>query len=92
MIQMGVDEFVAYIRRNHLACSRIVDDYVAETGKLFYFYEDIDAVYQRQIEESVSRKSVHSQSELLPHGKRRVSTGGGNSRTINGLKYGHKYM
>lgn len=92
MIQMGVDDFIAYIRKHKLACSQIVDEYIAETGKLVYFYEDIDAVYQRQVADATSRKPVHSQSERLPHGKRRVSTGGGNSRTINGLKYGHRYL
>lgn len=82
------EAFRAYFKRHKLAREGIVDDYMKEHPREEYHYEDIDAVYQRQINEVVSRKDVHSQSEMLPHGKHYYALAGGGKRTISGTKGG----
>ena len=79
------EQFREYFKKHKLACEEIVDAYMNENPQDEYHYEDIDAVYQRQVDAAINRRAVHSRSEGLPHGKKCYACAGGGYRTINGI-------
>jgi len=83
---MSNDEFETYIKKHKIATKPIIDAYMAENPKDEYHYEDIDAVYQRQVNAQIGSHTVGR----TRHG--RVRCGHGATRTMNGTKYGHHYQ
>ena len=87
------DEFRQYMKKNKIASDILVETYIVENDKDEYQYDDVDAIYQMQVTADINKDRVYSQTDRLPHSKRRVSIGNsGNSRTINGVKYGGSYL
>lgn len=80
------EAFVAYFKRYKLARKEIVEAYITEQDREFYHYEDIDAVYQREVSAQIGAHTV-GRSKCG-----RVECGHGASRTMNGTKYGHSYL
>lgn len=93
-------EFRAYIKKHKIASSEITDKYIAEHPAAEYHYEDIDAVYQAQVDHTVNLREVHSQGEMLAglsHSTYSIGGYGGagfnnGTRTVSGTKYGHHHM
>ena len=50
------EKFKQYFKLHKLAQAATVEAYMAEHPQEEYHYEDIDAVYQRQVEINVSRR------------------------------------
>lgn len=93
-------EFRAYIKKHKIASSEITEGYIAEHPAAEYHYEDIDAVYQAQVDHTISIREVHSQGEILAglsHSTYSIRGCGGagfnnGTRTSSGTKYGHNHM
>lgn len=82
-MQLKADEFRAYFKKHKLASKAIVESYIVEHEQDFYHYEDIDAVYQRQVDAQIGAHTVGRARQG------RVKCGAGATRTMNGTKYGH---
>lgn len=82
------DAFAAYFKKHKLASKEIVDEYMIEHDKELYHFEDVDAVYQRQVEVNISGHHISISSRARLHNAR----AGGGTCTISGLKYGHHYQ
>lgn len=80
------EAFAAYFKRHKLASKDIVDKYIAEHDQELYHYEDIDAVYQRQVDAQIGAHTIGRARQG------RVECGHGSTRTMNGTKYGHSYQ
>lgn len=78
--------FAAYFKRHKLARKEIVEAYIAEKDRDLYHYEDIDAVYQREVAAQIGAHTV-GRSKCG-----RVECGHGATRTMNGTKYGNSYQ
>ena len=86
MIQMNPEEFRAYIRKHKIAGKKVLADFMEENPKEEYRYEDIDAVYQRQVNAEIGAHTIGRTSIG------RVDCGHCATRTMNGMKYGHHYQ
>ena len=86
MIQMNPEEFRAYIRKHKIAGKKVLADFMEENPKEEYRYEDIDAVYQRQVDAEIGAHTI-GRTRVA-----RVECGHGATRTMNGTKYGHHYQ
>lgn len=94
-MEFDKEAFAAYCKRHKIASGAIVEAYLAEHPREMYHYEDIDAVYQRQVEAAISRREVHSLGEKLAgQGNGKHEMGGWvnsmtycnrGSRTVNGV-------
>lgn len=80
------EKFKQYFKLHKLAQAATVEAYMAEHPQEEYHYEDIDAVYQRQVEINVSRRTAGSSKRY--HNAR----AGGGTCTLSGTKYGHHYQ
>lgn len=80
------EAFAAYFKRHKLASKEIVDAYIAEHDQELYHYEDIDAVYQRQVGAEIGAHTIGRTRTA------RVKCGHGATRTMSGMKYGHHYQ
>ena len=87
-MEFDAEAFKAYFRKHKIASAKVVDEYVTAHNQELYHYEDIDAVYQMQVERSISQRDVHSHSELLPHSKHYYAKAGGGVCTKSGMKGG----
>ena len=80
------DEFRKYIKSKHIARVKILDAYMEENPKSEYCYEDVDAVYQREVNAQIGSHTIGRSRQS------RVNCGNGATRTMNGTKYGHHYQ
>lgn len=85
-MEFDKESFAAYFKRHKLACKAIVDAYIAEHPQETYHYEDIDAVYQRQVEQTIGDHHISSRARM--HNAR----AGGGTCTMSGMKYGHSHQ
>ena len=85
-MRLSRDEFEAYIKKHKIAQNDIVEAYMAERPQDEYSYEDIDAVYQRQVDKQIG---AHTMGRAR---QGRVECGHGATRTMNGTKYGNHYL
>jgi hypothetical protein len=83
---MSKDEFEAYIKKHKIAKKTIIEAYIAENPKDEYHYDDIDAVYQLQVNTQIGAHTIGRTRQG------RVECGHGSTRTMNGTKYGHHYQ
>lgn len=86
MIQLTPEAFREYIRKNKIAGKRVLAEYMEENPKEEYRYEDIDAVYQRQVDAEIGAHTI-GRTRIA-----RVECGHGATRTMSGMKYGHRYQ
>lgn len=75
------DEFRKYIKTKHIARVKILDAYMEENPKIEYCYEDVDAVYQREVNAQIGAHTIGRSRQS------RVNCGHGATRTMNGTKY-----
>lgn len=88
MIQMNPEEFRAYIRKHKIAGKKVLADFMEENPKEEYRYEDIDAVYQRQVDAEIGAHTI-GRTRTARVG---CNDGSGAVRTMSGMKYGHDYQ
>lgn len=86
MIQLTPEAFREYIRKNKIAGKRVLAEYMEQHPKEEYRYEDIDAVYQRQVGAEIGAHTIGRTRTA------RVKCGHGATRTMSGMKYGHHYQ
>lgn len=80
------EKFRKYIKANHIARAAILEAYMAENPKDEYHYEDVDAVYQREVDAQIGAHTIGRARQG------RVRCGHGATRTMNGVEYGHHYQ
>lgn len=80
------DEFRKFIKANHIARMEILDAYMTENQKSEYCYEDVEAIYQREVNVQIGAHTIGRTRQG------RVNCGHGATRTVNGTKYGHHYQ
>lgn len=86
MIQLTPEAFREYIRKNKIAGKRVLAEYMEQNPKEEYRYEDIDAVYQKQVDAEIGAHTIGRTHTA------RVECGHGATRTMSGMKYGHHYQ
>lgn len=80
------EKFKEYFKKHHIARKQIVDEYMEENPKSEYHYEDVDAVYQLEVNAQIGAHTI-GRARIG-----RVGCGHGATRTTNGTKYGNRYL
>lgn len=86
MTRMKPEAFREYIRKHKIAGKQVLAEYMEQNPKEEYQYEDIDAVYQRQVNTDIGAHTIGRTRTA------RVECGHGATRTMNGMKYGNHYQ
>lgn len=92
-MKLTPDEFRAYLWKNKIASAEVVEQYMVDNRKAEYVYDDIEAVYQKEVDKQQNKIVVHCKSELLPgtwHST--YDMGGGCYHTKTGIKSGRNYQ
>ena len=85
-MELSQEEVRKHCKRYHTANEEIVEKYLLDNPKEVYTFEDLDAIYQIQVEHIKNMNVVFSAKN------RHTRIAGGGTGTMSGTKYGNSYL